>query len=193
MRRSMMTVLVCVICLAVPSKGEALGFGGMGASVGLDLTQSSSLPGSVTGSGASFNSARLAVGGFLNLGEVITANLDLVPGFDALIESELKIYSINTELRYRFHQKNNAIGYAGGGIGIHLFRPDAATGAGPARATGPLGRGVAGDRSHLQAGDAGPRVVYGEAVQSAVDDRDHAVDGDRGLGDVGAEDQLALP
>ena len=126
--RRMVTILVCLTFLAVPSRGEALGFGGLGASVGLDLSQSGNIPSNVTGSGTSFNSARLAVGGYLNLGEVITANLDLVPGFDAVVESDLKIYSINTEVRYRFYQKNRAIGYAGGGIGIHLFRPDSLTG-----------------------------------------------------------------
>ena len=52
-----------------------------------------------------------------------------MPGFDAVVESDLKIYSINTEVRYKFYNKNKAIGYAGGGIGIHLFRPEAATGA----------------------------------------------------------------
>ena len=128
MRRGL-TVLICLTFLALPTKSEALGFGGLGASVGLDLTQSANIPTNVTGTGTSFNSARFALGGFLNLGEVITTNLDLVPGFDAVIESDLKIYSINTGLRYRFYQKNKAIGYAGGGIGIHLFRPDPTTGA----------------------------------------------------------------
>jgi hypothetical protein len=120
---------ICLAFLLLPGRGDALGLGGFGASAGIDLTQSDSvIPSSVTGTGTSFNSARLAVGGFLNLGEIFTAKLDLVPGFDAVIESELKIYSINTEARYRFYQKNKAIGYAGGGIGIHLFRPNAGTG-----------------------------------------------------------------
>mgnify|MGYP001058529121 CR=1 FL=1 len=127
MRRMTMT-LVCLTFLLLPGKSGALGFGGLGASAGLDLSNSGTLPTSVTGTGTSFNSARLAVGGFLNLGEIITANLDFVPGFDAVIESDLKIYSINTEFRYRFYQKNKGIGYAGAGIGIHLFRPDAGTG-----------------------------------------------------------------
>ncbi len=119
--------LSCVLLLLLPAKGHALGFSGLGVSAGLDLTQSGTVPRTVTG-GTNFDSARLAVGGYLNLGEVITQNLDLVPGFDALLEGDLKIYSINTEVRYRFYQKNKAIGYAGGGIGVHLFRPDAATG-----------------------------------------------------------------
>jgi hypothetical protein len=122
-----LTILVCLTFLALPAKSDALGFSGLGASVGLDLSQSGNV--AFTGTGTSFNSARVAVGGFLNLGEVITANLDLVPGFDAVIENDLRIYSINTEVRYRFYQKNKAIGYVGGGIGIHLFRPDVGTGA----------------------------------------------------------------
>jgi hypothetical protein len=126
----MRQAIVVVLLLLSPGRGDALGFGGLGASVGLDLTQSDTvIPSSVTGTGTSFNSARLAVGGFLNLGEVFTANLDFVPGFDAVIESELRIYSINTEVRYRFYQKNKAIGYAGGGIGIYLIRPEPGTGA----------------------------------------------------------------
>lgn len=129
MRRRVMT-FVCLTFLMLPGKGEALGFGGLGASVGIDLTQSQagSVPTSVARQGASFDSARLAIGGFLNLGEIFTANLDLVPGFDAVIEDNLKIYSINTEVRYRFYQKNKGIGYVGAGIGIHLFRPEAVTG-----------------------------------------------------------------
>lgn len=126
MRRAL-TTLFCLILVAIPAKSEALGFGGLGASVGLDLSQSGNIQ-PVTTTGTSFNSARLAVGGFLNLGEVFTNNLDFVPGFDAVIESDLKIYSINTEVRYRFYQKNKAIGYAGGGIGVHLFRPGVVTG-----------------------------------------------------------------
>ena len=128
MRHTFLAVAFMLLS-AFPNKGDALGFGGIGASVGLDLSQSGTrAPSSVTGSGTSFNSARFAVGGFLNMGEVITTNLDLVPGFDAVVESDRRIYSINTEVRYKFHNKNKAIGYAGGGIGIHLFRPNAATG-----------------------------------------------------------------
>jgi hypothetical protein len=127
MRLAFVAIFSFMLLLS-PGRGEALGFGGIGASVGLDLTQSD-IPSSVLRSGTSFNSARLAVGGFLNLGEIFTANLDLVPGFDAVIESDLKIYSINTEVRYRFYQKNKAIGYSGGGIGVHLFRPQPGTGA----------------------------------------------------------------
>jgi hypothetical protein len=113
-----------------PSKVDALGFGGIGASVGLDLSQSGTMiPSSYSSSGTAFNSARFAVGGFLNMGEVITTNLDLVAGFDAVVESDLRIYSINTEVRYKFFNKNKAIGYVGAGIGIHLFRPEAETGA----------------------------------------------------------------
>ena len=128
--RHALSAVAFVLFLVFPSKGDALGFGGIGASVGLDLAQSgTSIPSSVTGSGTSFNSARFAVGGFLNLGEVFTANLDLVPGFDAVVESDRRIYSTNTGVRYKFYNKNKAIGYAGGGIGIHLFRPDVSTGA----------------------------------------------------------------
>ena len=121
----MVMALIFLALLVFPGQGQALGFG---ASVGIDLSQSSTLPPSVTGTGTSFNSARLAVGGFLNLGEIFIANLDLVPGFDAVIESDRKIYVIKTEARYRFYEKNRAIGYVGGGIGIHLLRPDLGTG-----------------------------------------------------------------
>jgi hypothetical protein len=41
-----------------------------------------------------------------------------------------------------------------------------------------------------EGGDAGPRVVRGQADQAAVDHGDDAVDRHRGLGDVGGEDQL---
>ena len=128
MRLAFVAIFSLMLLLS-PGRAEALGFGGLGASVGLDLTQSDlAIPTAVTGTGTSFNSARLAVGGFLNLGEIFTSDLDFVSGFDALIESDLKIYSINTELRYRFYQKNKAIGYAGGGIGVHLFRPQSGSG-----------------------------------------------------------------
>ena len=128
--RCRLIALACFTIISLPGQGQALGFGGIGASVGLDLTQSGvMISPTVPGTGTSFNSARLAVGGFVNLGEIVIENLDLVPGLDTVIESDLKIYVINTEARYRFYQKNKAIGYAGAGVGVHLFRPEAGTGA----------------------------------------------------------------
>jgi hypothetical protein len=69
---------------------------------------------------------------------------------------------------------------------------EAATRAGAAGSAGALGRGGAGDLGDAEGGDAGPRVVRGQADQAAVDHGDHAVDRHRGLGDVGAEDQAAV-
>ncbi len=104
----------------------ALGFRHLGVSVGLDLTQTDAIsaPATISGTGTNFDAARLTVGGVLNLGEFFIDHLDLVPGFDAVLQDNLKIYSINVDTRYRFYRGETVIGYFGAGIGVHLFRPD---------------------------------------------------------------------
>ena len=58
-------------------------------------------------------------------------------------------------------------------------------------ATCALRRRCARDLPDLERGSAGPGIVRGDAREAAVDHRDHALDRDRGLGDVGREDHLA--
>ena len=129
--RKWMQCLCATVVLIGLSHGSSygLGFRHLGVSVGLDLTQTSALsaPASVTGTGTNFDSARLAVGGFLNLGQIFVEHLDFVPGFDAVLQNNLKIYSINVDTRYSFYRSDSVTGYFGAGIGVHLFRPDVAT------------------------------------------------------------------
>ena len=127
MRKWMYHSFIIVVLVGL-THGSSYGLGlrQLGASVGLDLTQTNALsaPVTVTRTGTSFDSARLAVGGFLNLGEFFIDHLDFAPGFDAILQSDLKIYSINADTRYRFYRGEGVTGYFGAGIGIHLFRPD---------------------------------------------------------------------
>ena len=69
--------------------------------------------------------------------------------------------------------------------------PQAASRSQPAGSTGPLGGRRATDLAQFQAVEPTGRVVRGEPGQAAVDDGAHALDGQRGLGDVGREDDLA--
>ncbi|KIG12696.1 putative periplasmic protein kinase ArgK [Enhygromyxa salina] len=74
---------------------------------------------------------------------------------------------------------------------VLAIQPNADACPGPARATRPLGRRGPGDRAQTHAWQAAARIKVGDARLAAVDYRDHTVDRDRGLGHVGAEDQLA--
>ncbi|MBK36278.1 MAG: hypothetical protein CME26_12220 [Gemmatimonadetes bacterium] len=120
------TIAILTLVGMIPGASDALGFRHLGVSVGLDLTQTNALaaPATMTGTGTSFDSARLAVGGFLNLGEFFIDHLDFVPGMDLVLQDDLNIYSFNVDTRYRFYRGEGVTGYFGAGVGVHLFRPD---------------------------------------------------------------------
>ena len=69
--------------------------------------------------------------------------------------------------------------------------PDAAAGPRPARPPGPLVGGGPADPAEFESVEAAGRVVARVAGQAAVDHGRHALDGQRGLGDVGRQHDLA--
>jgi hypothetical protein len=71
-------------------------------------------------------------------------------------------------------------------------KPDAVTGRGAARAAEPLLRRGAADLFDEQRVDAAMRIEPRHAREAAVDHHAHAVDGQRRLGHVGRDDDLAL-
>ena len=100
---------------------EALSLKGLGLKVGVDLTQQENFFG-----GTSFDTASLVLGGHLALGPVVIPRLHAVPGMDVVLQDNRKTFSLNGDARYLFVQNGKMIGYAGGGIGVHLNRFDPA-------------------------------------------------------------------
>lgn len=127
--RVITTVVVAssLVLLLFAGDLEALGFESVGFRVGVDLTQESTFTEQYDGivQGSSFDSASLVFGGHLDLGALFLPKLHLVPGMDLVMQKGLRIYSINTEARYHFLDGGKTHGYAGGGVGINLYRPDA--------------------------------------------------------------------
>ena len=70
-------------------------------------------------------------------------------------------------------------------------QPNAPTGLRASRPSGALGRRSATDRLHPQRRQPRPVSVSGDARQATIDHRGDAVDGHRGLGDVGRQDNFA--
>jgi hypothetical protein len=118
LRLSRFLVLPAILLLTNALPAHGLGLGGFGLRVGMDLAQKEVN----YVSGSQFDSARLVLGGHVDLGSIFTSKLHLVPGLDVVMEDDLRIYSINTETRYYFTKGEKASGYAGGGIGVHLYR-----------------------------------------------------------------------
>ena len=104
---------------------SAAGPSEFGISVGLDLTQTNSYLGQYTTSavGGSFDSARLAFGGYAVLGQIFVPQLKLVAGGDLVVEGDYRIFSANAEARYLFAKKGRGNGYCGGGLSLHFLRP----------------------------------------------------------------------
>ena len=121
-------VTALLAALVFAGQVEAAGPREFGLSVGVDLTQQNAYyvsdytPNTI---GGQFDSARLALGGYMDVAQIFMPQMRLVMGADALIESDLKIFSAVGEVRYLFAQRGKSNGYAGGGIGVHFLRPDA--------------------------------------------------------------------
>ena len=115
-------VFAAMLAIMLSAPAHSIGLGSIGLRVGMDLAQNQV---NYT-SGSQFDSARLFLGGHVDVGSIFITKLHLVPGLDLVMEDNLKVYSINTETRYYFTNGEKAAGYAGGGIGVHLFRYDVA-------------------------------------------------------------------
>ena len=110
--------LLCGLLLAADGPA-ALGLEGFGVKVGVDLAQQQPIYG-----GTQFDTARLVLGGHVDMGSFVADRVHFVPGVDFVRESQLRILSLNGDFRYFFFEGARTVGYAGGGIGAHLHRTD---------------------------------------------------------------------
>jgi len=111
-----------ILGLAI-SPAQALGLRGLGVKVGLDLSQQDFRNvNQVQFAGNQFDTARLLVGGHIDIGSILIPDLHLVPSADVVFENDLRIFSIFMDFRYYFHKGDQTSGYAGGGLGANLLR-----------------------------------------------------------------------
>jgi hypothetical protein len=119
-------VVVCAaFCLGLffSKPTEAIGLSGANIKAGVNLTREQSYT-FYQGVGGEFDSHQWVAGTSLDLGSIVLPNLHFTPGIDIAVQSQLKVYVINTDFVYFFHQNAKGRGYAGAGIGTHLLRPD---------------------------------------------------------------------
>ena len=81
-------------------------------------------------------------------------------------------------------------GFERGGLAF-VPQADGDAGAGAAGAAAALVGAGAGDAAGFERGEAGAGLVDRDAAEAAVDDDADAIDGERGFGDGGGEDDLA--
>ncbi len=115
--------LAALMVLCVPQRGDALG---LGVKAGVSLTREPQLN-AFYGMGGQFDSHRWMLGGNLDLGSVILPKLHLLPGMDIAVKENLRVYIVNLDVVYFFHQSPVGRAYVGGGFGTHFFRPKIAS------------------------------------------------------------------
>lgn len=138
-------VLGFLLCLmANPKQSHAIGLSGANIKAGVNLTRQSSYN-VFQGVGGEFDSHQWMVGTSFDLGALFLPKLHFMPGADfaianvqvpqantngqpQFVDETLKIYVINTDFVYFFHQSAKGRGYAGAGIGTHLIRPNSGPG-----------------------------------------------------------------
>ena len=111
--------------LCVPQMTNALG---LGVKAGVSLTREPQID-TFYGMGGQFDSHRWMLGGNLDLGSVMLPKLHLLPGMDIAVQENLRVYVVNLDVVYFFHQTPVGRAYVGGGFGTHFFRPKAASNA----------------------------------------------------------------
>lgn len=114
--------LAALMVLCVPHKANALG---LGVKAGVSLTREQQFD-TFYGMGGQFDSHRWMLGGNLDLGSVILPKLHLLPGMDIAVQENLRVYVVNLDVVYFFHQSPVGRAYVGGGFGTHFFRPKTA-------------------------------------------------------------------
>ena len=151
MKQLHFTFLFCAVIVATllfPKKTEAIGLSGANIKAGVNLTREQSYT-FYQGVGGEFDSHQWVVGTNLDMGSVMLPKLHFMPGVDfalantkvivpgtnatgqtvnTVVDKALKIYVINTDFVYFFHQTPRGRGYAGAGIGTHLLRPEGEAG-----------------------------------------------------------------
>lgn len=131
--------LAALMVLCVPQVSDALG---VRVKAGVSLTREQQFD-TFYGMGGQFDSHRWMLGGNLDLGSVILPFLHLLPGVDIAVQENLRVYAVNLDVVYFFHQTPVGSAYFGGGFGTHFFRPKIASDAiepaptGEASADGP--------------------------------------------------------
>ncbi len=114
--------LAALIVLCVPQMANALG---LGVKAGVSLTREQQFD-TFYGMGGQFDSHRWMLGGNLDLGSVMLPKLHLLPGMDIAVQENLRVYVVNLDVVYFFHQTPVGRAYVGGGFGTHFFRPKTA-------------------------------------------------------------------
>jgi hypothetical protein len=151
MKQLQVVFLFCTVLIAAmlfPQRTDAIGLSGANIKAGVNLTRQQSYT-FYQGVGGEFDSHQWMVGTNLDLGSVWLPKLHFMPGVDfalasvktvvpginaqgqtisTVVDKTLKIYVINTDFVYFFHQSPRGRGYAGAGIGTHLVRPDGEAG-----------------------------------------------------------------
>lgn len=111
--------LSALMVLCIPQVSDALGVRVKG---GVNLTREQQFD-TFYGMGGQFDSHRWMLGGNLDLGSVILPKLHLLPGMDIAVQENLRVYAVNLDVVYFFHQTPVGQAYFGGGFGTHFFRP----------------------------------------------------------------------
>ena len=111
--------LAALMVLCVPHEADALG---VRVKAGVSLTREQQFD-TFYGMGGQFDSHRWMLGGNLDLGSVILPGLHLLPGMDIAVQENLRVYAVNLDVVYFFHQTPVGRAYVGGGFGTHFFRP----------------------------------------------------------------------
>ena len=114
--------LAVLMVLCVPQMANALG---VGVKAGVSLTREQQFD-TFYGMGGQFDSHRWMLGGNLDLGSVMLPKLHLMPGMDIAVQENLRVYVVNMDVVYFFHQTPVGRAYVGGGFGTHFFRPKTA-------------------------------------------------------------------
>lgn len=112
--------LAALMVLCVPQVSDALG---VRIKAGVSLTREQRFD-TFYGMGGQFDSHRWMLGGNLDLGSVIfiLPGLHLLPGVDIAVQENLRVYAVNMDVVYFFHQTPVGRAYFGGGFGTHFFR-----------------------------------------------------------------------
>ena len=114
--------LMVLVTMAIPQGVDALGLSGLRVKAGVNLTREQQFS-NLQGLGGQFDSHRWMLGSNLDMGSFLLPKLHFVPGVDFIVQETVRIYVINVDGAYFFHQSPRGRGYAGAGFGTHLYRP----------------------------------------------------------------------
>lgn len=110
--------LSALMVLCIPQVSDALG---VRVKAGVSLTREQQFD-TFYGMGGQFDSHRWMLGGNLDLGSLMLPKLHLLPGMDIAVQENLRVYAVNLDVVYFFHQTPVGQAYFGGGFGTHFFR-----------------------------------------------------------------------